>query len=195
MQQHMSPAGEIQQSNSAFKFGYESWSGSQKAPKNNNGWETHDETVVHHQKRGSAAAKRQQDRPGDSRLYTRPKIGEHVRADKERKERWTVSPPDKTIWIRSDDTTVQMCGDNHVAEKRIDGTTPSGCSTETGWRKTRHSSWKTGEVHRVQQNGDYVQHVYRGHKWRDLVLHSTSCDLNGDFRTSPFCSPVRQVVG
>ena len=52
----------------------------------------------------------------------RPKIGEHVKADKEeRKESREVGSPDKSIWTDGEGTTVMMCGDSRVADRWIDG--------------------------------------------------------------------------
>ena len=46
----------------------------------------------------------------------RPNMGEQVKADKEREKPRKVGPPDKTISVRSEGTTVQMW-DSRVAGK------------------------------------------------------------------------------
>ena len=55
------------------------------------------------------------------RVFHRPKIGESVKTNKERKEPEILGPPDESMSTHTECTTAQMCGDSNVAEKWIDG--------------------------------------------------------------------------
>ena len=82
----------------------------------------------------------------------RPRIGEGVKPNKERKEPRQWGPSDKTITIRSEGTSVQVCGDNIVADKWINGHSRWEGSTDdqvAQSKKTLHLWWKRSVAYPV----------------------------------------------
>ena len=74
----------------------------------------------------------------------RPIIGESIKPNKDRKAPRKLEPPVSSVTIRSDGTTVQVCGDSNVAEKWINGHSTMGQKHhgEIGrTQKTLHSWW------------------------------------------------------
>ena len=51
----------------------------------------------------------------------RPKIGESVTPNTERKEPSHLDPPDLSIALRTEGTAVQLCGNSNVGDKWISG--------------------------------------------------------------------------
>ena len=94
-----------------------------------------------------------------------PNLGERINADKERKAQREVGPLAKTISVRSEGTTVQMCDDSKVAERCVNGNfamAKKHRETESKeLQNTYQSWWNTGPAYPIQKNGDYVQHIYR----------------------------------
>ena len=56
----------------------------------------------------------------------RPRKGVSVKPNKGRTEPRTLGPSDNSIGLRTEGTTVQLYGDSHVAEKRINGQSAMG---------------------------------------------------------------------
>ena len=73
-----------------------------------------------------------------------------------------LGPADKTIHIREEGTTVQLCGENEVAEKWINGQHAVEIQRKHGHnQKTLHSWWKRKTAHPVSKIDDYVKHRCR----------------------------------
>ena len=92
-----------------------------------------------------------------------PKIRESIKPNKERKEPKKLEPPDSSIAIHSEGTTVQMCGRN-VAAKSINGHYAMGQKLQGTIRhiqKTLHPWWDRKIAYRVAQVDDYVKHIFR----------------------------------
>ena len=57
----------------------------------------------------------------------------------ERKEQRKLGPPDKSVTLRSDGTTVQLCGDSNVAEHWVNGHYAMGKKhSGKNWRNPKH---------------------------------------------------------
>ena len=96
----------------------------------------------------------------------RPKIGEGIKPNKERKEPRKLDPPDSSIAIRTEGTTVQTCGESNVAEKWINRHYAMGQTLHGKlgrMQKTLHSWWKRRIAYPVTQIDDCVKHQEADH--------------------------------
>ena len=76
-----------------------------------------------------------------------------------------LGPADKTIHIREEEPTVQLCGDSGVARKWNSGLISLGqrYRGRTGQiQNTLHSLWEK-IAHAITKIDDYVKHIFRGH--------------------------------
>ena len=81
------------------------------------GWSGKEEWSIEKKKCHTAEDKRDLLMSVKHPVLHRPKIGERSKPNKERKEPRQLGPPDDSICIRTEGTTVQMFGDSNVAEK------------------------------------------------------------------------------
>ena len=71
-----------------------------------------------------------------------------------------MGPPDSSISLRTECTTVQVCGDSKVVEKWINVTCAMGPKSI---RRTLRSLWRRNVAYPVGQVDDYVRRVLREH--------------------------------
>ena len=74
--------------------------------------------------------------------------------------------PDSSVSIRTEGTTVQLCGDSNVAEKWINGHDAMGQQLQGNIgrvQKTLNSRWKRKIAYPVAQIDHYLKHIFREH--------------------------------
>ena len=86
-----------------------------------------------------------------------------VKSKKEKQEARTLGPPDSSISMRTEGTTVQVSGDSKVVEKWINGMGPKDRERVESIQRTLQSLWRRKVAYPVAQVGDYVRHVFREH--------------------------------
>ena len=72
--------------------------------------------------------------------------------------------PDSSVSIRTEGTTVQLCGDSKVAEKWINGHDAMGQQFQGNIgrvQKTLNSRWKRKIAYPVAQIDHYLKHIFR----------------------------------
>ena len=85
-----------------------------------------------------------------------------VKSKKEKKEARISGPPDSSISLCTECTTVQVCGDSKVVEKWINETCAMGPKDReqmNSIQRTLHSLWRRKVAHPVGQVDDYVRRV------------------------------------
>ena len=80
-----------------------------------------------------------------------------VKSKKEKKEARILGPPDSSISIRTEGTTVQVCGEQSCAMGLEDREQLESI------QRTLHSLWRRKVAYPVRQVDDYVRHVLREH--------------------------------
>ena len=84
-----------------------------------------------------------------------------------RKEPGKWEPPDSSVSLRTEGTTVQLCGDGDVAEKWIHGHHAAGQKASgEHWTGSEHTALmvrKRKIAYPVAQIDDYVKHIFREH--------------------------------
>ena len=92
-----------------------------------------------------------------------------------------LGPEDITVHAREGGPTVQLCGDNHVACKWINGEIARGTKYKEIIGKIQrnlHSWWKRGAAVPISNIDNFVKHVYREHDqeadhWADIGAQGT----------------------
>ena len=85
-----------------------------------------------------------------------------VKSKQEKKEARILGPPDSSISLCTECTTVQVCGDSKVVEKWINGTCAMGPKDREQMesiQRTLHSLWRRKVAYPVGQVDDYVRRV------------------------------------
>ena len=86
----------------------------------------------------------------------RPKIRQSSKPNKERKQPRILVPPDSSVSIRTEGTTVQLCGDSKVAEKWINGGHCTNGTNISGqiWMDSGNTACMVEEKNRVSSGTD-----------------------------------------
>ena len=103
---------------------------------------------------------------------TQTETGRNVKTNQERKEPRKLGPPDSSIYTRTEGTTVQLCGNSNVAEKRINdhGAVGQQFQAKNGRiQDAPQSWWKKKNACLVAQMDVFVTHICKEHNQEEIT--------------------------